>query len=693
MKNVSRLWLFILHFPFLILHLHGEAVRYVESLPDGNAPNGYVPALVSNGSLSFGVDWRLGTCDIAYRYFSTGIFREGVRHPEGTYELFDYGRFTTHIELDGVRHERPAVWRQSLDLESACVGVGSEYPGGIRFGGELFVYEGADVVAIRHSVTNCGDVARTVKLGIRYSPPDGKRVSDAGWRKLPGGAEYAFRAHLLQVSDERIELTGDSAAEFVQESDGVGVLAMSFTLAPHEARTCDWFMEYRKTANLSELAERAEIPHDLGPWNFQFLKARHSEAWRRYHGESYVHLPDVRVQRMFEMANYHLKCVATKWSIPVGVLTSHWCGKVFAFDELYACQALLAANHITTARCVPEYRFATLSNACNRAYQRFPLGKKWGARWPWQGVELLFMEGSKPGFWQDHIFHMSAITRSVWTYYRYTGDERMLREKIFPVIAACANFYRSLQVYTDGNGEMFIGKCTDLERMGPGVERAFMTTAGVIDTFRIAANAADIVGGQDGWAADLRKVAESLERGLPSKDGRYIAYPGAKVESIGTLAGYFPFKIFGEDSDLQKSALKWFLENGGAVGNMYAMGQQTCPWYAAWTAIAAQRGGLREEAFKRLVEADRSAGLWGEFHEINEPSRPLMHPWFMTAAANCLYAICEMLVSEGPDGKPVIGAGVPDGWRDYSFRLAFPGGKAIEAKVKDGKCEILPTDR
>ncbi|MBR4614594.1 MAG: hypothetical protein IKO55_03210, partial [Kiritimatiellae bacterium] len=65
---------------FAAVAAHGEMVRRVDSQPDGSIPNGYVPVLVSNGNLTFGADWRLGTCDIGYRYFSTGIYREGVRH-------------------------------------------------------------------------------------------------------------------------------------------------------------------------------------------------------------------------------------------------------------------------------------------------------------------------------------------------------------------------------------------------------------------------------------------------------------------------------------------------------------------------------------------------------------------------------------------------------------------------------------
>lgn len=645
-------------------------IRTVKSAEGGNAPGGYVPALVSNGSLTFGVDWRLGNCDLTYKSFSTGIYREGVRHPDGTYLLFDYGRFTSHVEIDGVRHDNPVSWSQSLDLKAAKVGVSSEYPSGVSFDGELFVHSDSDAVVIRQSVRNDSKETRNIRLGIRYAVPVSDRMSDAAWHRTEMGAAFRFRAHLLKVSDESISISGGKGASF-ENAEGAGILSESFTLAPGAVRVCYWTIVF----DGSRLLDREEYVRT------------HDASWSRYMGESYVKLPDERIQRMFDMANYHLRCVATKWSIPVGVLPSQWSGKIFAFDELYACQALLAANHISTARIVPEYRFDSCSNACNRAYHKFPLGEKWGAAWPWQGVENEFMEGSKPGFWQDHIFHMSAIARSVWSYWRYSRDDVLLREKIFHVMVCCANFFKSFHLYTDSNGDVFVGKCTDLERMGPGVERAFMTTCGVIDTFRMCAEAADRLGVRKEWAAELRILAAKLERNLPVHDGRYIPYPGATVNSIGTLAGYFPFRIFDESNSCQRKAVEWFLENGRAVGNMYSRGRQVCPWYAAWTALAAQRAGMKDAPYNWMVEADRSSGLWGEFHEINEPAHPLGRPWFMTAAANCLYTICEMLLSEGPDGKPVIGGGVPESWRDYSFRLAFPDGNVIEAEIKDGKRE------
>jgi len=59
------------------------------------------------------------------------------------------------------------------------------------------------------------------------------------------------------------------------------------------------------------------------------------------------------------MARCHLRCVATEWSIPVGIIQNHWSGRIFAFDEMYAAQGLLAAGHFSTARVAADFRAPT----------------------------------------------------------------------------------------------------------------------------------------------------------------------------------------------------------------------------------------------------------------------------------------------------------------------------------------------
>ena len=153
--------------------------------------------------------------------------------------------------------------------------------------------------------------------------------------------------------------------------------------------------------------------------------------------------------------------------------------------------------------------------------------------------------------------------------------------------------------------------------------------------------------------------------------------------SMGLLAGYFPFPIFPKGHKEQTAAVDFFLAQGVKAGNMYEMGKNICPWYAATMAMAALRAGEGEKALPLIREASASAGVWGEYWEINEPGVAESRPWFMTAAGNCLYAINSMLLMEA-DGECRIGAGVPKEWKDWSFRLPAESGYEVDFAMKGG---------
>ena len=144
---------------------------------------------------------------------------------------------------------------------------------------------------------------------------------------------------------------------------------------------------------------------------------------------------------------------------------------------------------------------------------------------------------------------------------------------------------------------------------------------------------------------------------------------------------------FTADEELSEDALRKVLElnlaQGAKGGNMYPTGKKICPWYAATMAMAALRAGEGEKVVPLLKEAASSAGLWGEYWEINEPGVAEYRPWFMTAAGNCLYALNQMLLTEA-DGECRLAAGVPAAWKDYAFRLPAEGGYEVECAVKGG---------
>ncbi len=671
-------------------------MRTVES-GDGKEPADYVPVLLSNGRLNIFMDYRLaistGSKALSKKHLTPGIFWEGRRSVDNPgkssrfgYTLLSQGSFRTRLIVDGKEQFAPKSWRQSLDLRNALTTTTGLYDGDVELTGEAFVSKQRNVIAVRQQITNTAKVPRKVTFGLAYAAPKGERRVGA-WSVTPGVAIWKMKCYERFVTDQTITVRcADGATPETKVVGDSGVIQQTVALAPNETRTVEFFVVFDD--NLAQkLPKVTPAPNPGTPLTtYAALRAEHTADWQAYFAESEIRVPDARIQKLFEMARYHLRCVSTEWSIPVGIIPSHWSGKIFAFDEMYAVQGLLAAGHFTAAKVAPDFRAATLFTACVRCNknQSKPFYNS-GARWVWEAAEGNDVECAPLGFWMDHIFQQAAVAQTVWAYYHYTGDRDYLAKKGYNVIRECALFFRKLQVIDLPDGTSFVTKCTDLERLGTGHPRAFMTTCGVITTLRAAAEAATLLGKDAELAADFRACADRLVKSLPARDGRYIAYPGSTEESMGTLAGFFPFRTFDRANAKQVAAVAHFLKNGQTFGNMYDTGKRICPWYAATMAMASLRAGNAEyPAVRWIQEAERSAGCWGEYWEINEPGVSEYRPWFMTAAGNVLYAICQLFVAD-MEGGVQLAAGVPAEWKDYSFRLPAPGGCGLSMEVKDGK--------
>ena len=615
-----------------------------------SVPKDYVPAMLSNGRICMTADFMGGVIPPSVgprRNFVTyGIFIEGRRLGPPKYDLYGHGHYRLTLAVDGKPCAAPDRWTQNLDAVGARSVVTNVF-GSVTRVVETFVAADADVIAVRQTFP--GTDESRLAVGIDYAEPRDERIVGK-WENASDGRSFVYTAYGRNVDKGRITL------RYTRE-DGAFVTFISFG------------KPYAGT--------------------YAALAKRHAEAWSAYYAASHVEVPDAELMRMRLMAEYQMKCNVTDWTIPVGIFPSHWSGKSFAFDEMYGVQGLLSAGHFAEARRAADFRFKTLPQAKRRVAHRMKKFFGYGARWLWEGMEDNVIEGSPLGYWHDHIFHMSAIARTCHLAATYSDDLAYLRKKAYPVMRECARFFRSQYVYEAEDGSAFIGKCTDLERLGPGRDRPFMTTCGAIHTFRSCADVAGRLGVDADEAADWRATADRLEKSLPVKDGRFAATANDLDElSMGTLAGYFPFPIFPKGHPLQTAAVDYFLAQGAKAGNMYPTGKKICPWYAATMAMAAMRAGEGEKVVPLLKEAARSAGAWGEYWEINEPGVAEYRPWFMTAAGNCLYALNQMLLMEA-DGECRLGAGVPASWKDYSFRLPSESGYEVDCVMKGGKVARL----
>jgi len=207
------------------------------------------------------------------------------------------------------------------------------------------------------------------------------------------------------------------------------------------------------------------------------------------------------LQRVYHTAQYHLRANTTRWSFPVGIFDTHWSGRYFGWDEMFCYQALVSSNRAELSRRCPEFRCAGLPRAIQRASHYNQPGR-YGARYPWEALE----DGSEavgPGFWMDHVFHLSNIALSAWFQYLYTEDLTYLATTGYPVLLECARYFLANVVYEVPEGHFFIGKVTDLERLGPARLNPYMTSCGAIYTLESAARAAAMLAvdrtGAGGW--------------------------------------------------------------------------------------------------------------------------------------------------------------------------------------------------
>ena len=419
---------------------------------------------------------------------------------------------------------------------------------------------------------------------------------------------------------------------------------------------------------------------------YDATKAYHGKVWSDYYEEGYAQTGDDLLDKVYLVAQYHQKCFTTKWSLPVGLNDATWHGRCFGFDEFYMQCGLLTSNHMEAASRAPKFRRKGLPIALQRASHPAELTS---ARYPWETLED-GTEAAPPGFFYDHIFHMAAIPLSGWEYYCYTKDVDFLCDTVYPVLEACTGFFRLNSLYRVEGGKLIIGKCTDLERLGAHRENAYMTTCGVIATFRAFTEASRILNVNLDIADECEKYAIELKAGLPNNGERYIPYPGCSERSISAFSGTHPFDVIERDDPLQIKAMEDFVEYEDSVGNMYTMGSGVCSWYACWKGVAYSRLGKAKEALATLRYVANTTGDFGEVFEINNaPSKTYIHPWFTTAAGMYVHAFNEALIQSTMTGEIYLLKGIDETFKNVRFKLSARGGLIVFFEMKNGKIEKL----
>ena len=696
--------------------------------PDASIPKHYVPPIIGNGSICTSIDYCGEQAQKKIRTYYPEVVWAGRRYSrtDNSAALITMGHYETLITIGGKPLGKLLSWSQTLDRRGAVVETSAKYERAtVRT--SAFVPMGCDMLAVKKIVEPASGATGDIQIKFTYflTDTDSKKnpprmfVEPAVAAQSPERATIEYVAYGLKVYRGEVQIfpsipskfeSGKNSASFTSDFKN-SPAQVSYLIAYADNYNEDIagdvekiakkivkgekkpsYADVQKIVNIFKADEfpeaaklkRSEALRAIAAKGYDAVFADHQKKWDAYYTQgSQVSIPDKKVAEAYLTGLYHMKTVATKWSFPVTMFGhgAGWSGRYFGWDEFYTSVGAMSAGKFDLSQKAPIFRRKLLAQAVMRvSYYRAPTFNKVGARYVWETNED-GTEGTTDGLWLDHVFHMSTISATGWKQYLYTGDKEFLEETAYPVMKECALFLLSHMVYKNAD-KITIGKCTDIERLGPAVENAFLTSCGAIYSFETAAKAAEILGVDSKLANEFRQTAAGLRKSLPKDDKMYLPFDGCKEKSIVTIGGYFPFQVIASDDKKGVAAVDDFMANIYTAGNMVPVGNSVCSWYASWLSSAYACIGNPDKAFATAMLSTVGVGLFSEPWEILETGN---NPWFVSAAGNLIYAFNNLMLHQDEDGQMRVAWGLPESWTDYSFTLPSYGGGKVSAEVKNGK--------
>jgi trehalose/maltose hydrolase-like predicted phosphorylase len=277
----------------------------------------------------------------------------------------------------------------------------------------------------------------------------------------------------------------------------------------------------------------------------------HDAAWDELWKSDIVIDGDDASQRDVHSAMYHLYSfvrAGTAYSpSPMGLSGLGYNGHVFWDAELWMFPAILVL-HPEMAKSMIEYRYDRLAEAKHNAFAH---GFK-GAMYPWESAASGNEETpvwALSGPFEHHITADVAI--AAWNYFAVTRDTVWLREKGFPIIKACADFWAS-RVEKNGPGKYDIKNVVAADEWAENVDNNAFTNAAAKANLRYAVMAANILHQPaDSQWIDVEKNIPilKLNNGVTSE---FATYNGEKIKQADVNLLAYPLKEITDPLQIRK---------------------------------------------------------------------------------------------------------------------------------------------
>ncbi|HEY9343376.1 MAG TPA: glycoside hydrolase family 65 protein [Hanamia sp.] len=283
----------------------------------------------------------------------------------------------------------------------------------------------------------------------------------------------------------------------------------------------------------------------------QRLKDFHNAAWDELWKSDITIEGDDASQRDVHSAMYHLYSfvrAGTAYSpSPMGLSGLGYNGHVFWDTELWMFPAILIL-HPEMAKSMIEYRFQRLAQAKHNAFAH---GYK-GAMFPWESAASGNEETpvwALSGPFEHHITADVAI--AAWNYFAVTQDTSWLREKGFPIIKECADFWAS-RVEKNGPGKYDIKNVVAADEWAENVDNNAFTNAAAKANLRYAVMAANILHehADSEWTEVEKNIPIlKLSNGVTSE---HAAYRGEKIKQADVNLLAYPLNEITDPQQIKK---------------------------------------------------------------------------------------------------------------------------------------------
>lgn len=187
----------------------------------------------------------------------------------------------------------------------------------------------------------------------------------------------------------------------------------------------------------------------------------HSAWWKQYWDKSSVELPNKFFEKNWYLSQYFLASCSRKGGYPMplqGVWTADdgalppWKGDYHLdLNVQMSYSSYLKANHVQEGEALIDYIWNLLD--CGRDFAKTFYRVKKGVCLP----STMTLAGDVIGGWAMYSF---SPTNQLWTcllldrHYRYTGDEKLLEEKVYPYLAETGEFI--LELLEEKNGKYYL---------------------------------------------------------------------------------------------------------------------------------------------------------------------------------------------------------------------------------------------